>query len=97
MKVEMFLTSSVPGKKHFLTSIIYTASLSYRRHSVCVLSRFSRVRLRDTMDCSPPGSTVHEILQATTLEWVAISSSRGSSRSRDRNWVSCVGRWVLYH
>ena len=35
--------------------------------------------LCDLMDCSPPGSSVHSILQARILEWVAISSSRGSS------------------
>ena len=40
--------------------------------------------LCDPMDCSPPGSSVHGILQARTLEWVAISSSRGSSQPRDR-------------
>ena len=33
----------------------------------------------DPMDCSPPGSSVHRISQARILEWVAISSSRGSS------------------
>ena len=33
----------------------------------------------DPMDCSPPGSSVHEILQVRILEWVAISFSRGSS------------------
>ena len=46
-----------------------------------------------------PGFSVHGILQARTLEWVAISSSRGFSRPRDQNRVfciSCVGRWVLY-
>ena len=35
------------------------------------------------MDCSPPGSTVHRILQAKIVEWVAIPFSRGSSRPRD--------------
>ena len=35
--------------------------------------------LCDPMDCSPPGSSVHEISQARLLEWVAISSSGGSS------------------
>ena len=35
--------------------------------------------LCDPMDCSPPGSSAHGILQARILEWVAISSSRGSS------------------
>ena len=42
----------------------------------------------DPMDCCPPGSSVHGILQAGILEWVAIFSSRGSSRPRDRTWVS---------
>ena len=36
--------------------------------------------LRDPMDCSPPGSSVHRILQASLLEWVAIPFSRGSSQ-----------------
>ena len=37
---------------------------------------------------SPPGSSVHRILQARILEWVAISFSRGTSRPRDQIWVS---------
>ena len=46
------------------------------------------------VDCSPPGSSVHGILQARTLEWVTIPFSRGFSRPRDRTWVSCiVGRF----
>ena len=52
------------------------------------------------LDCSLPGSSVQGILQAGILEWVAISSSRGSSRPRDLTYipcVSCIGRWVLYH
>ena len=36
-------------------------------------------------------------LQARILEWVAMPSSKGSSRSRDRTCVSCIGRRVLYH
>ena len=42
------------------------------------------------MDCSPPGSSVHGILQARILEWVAMPSSRGSSQSRDRTQVSRI-------
>ena len=42
------------------------------------------------MDCSPPGSFVHEIFQARILEWVAISFSRGSSWPRNRAQVSCI-------
>ena len=44
------------------------------------------------MDCSPPGSSVHGILQARILEQVAISSSREYSWPRDWTWVSCVFR-----
>ena len=39
-------------------------------------------------DCSTPGSSVHGILQARILEWVAMPSSRGSSQPRDRTHVS---------
>ena len=46
--------------------------------------------LCDPMDCSRPSSSVHEILQARVLEWVAISFSRGSSWPRDRTWVSLI-------
>ena len=54
----------------------------------------------DPMDCSPPGSSVCGISQARILEWVAIFSSSGSSWLRDWiqvSWVSCIGRWILYH
>ena len=39
----------------------------------------SCLTLWDPMDCSPPGSSVHGILQARILEWVAMPPSRGSS------------------
>ena len=55
------------------------------------------ITLSDPMDCSPPGSSVHGILQARILEWVALSPSRGSSPPRDRtcvSYVSCIGRLV---
>ena len=42
------------------------------------------------MDCSLSGSSVHGILQAKILEWVAISFCQGSSRPRDRTWVSRI-------
>ena len=61
-----------------------------------MISRHSRVQLCDPMDCSLPGSPVHGILQARVLEWVAISSSRGSSQPRDQTHVSCTGRLILY-
>ena len=42
------------------------------------------------MDCSLPGSSVHGILQARILEWIAIPFSRGSSQPRDGTWVSHI-------
>ena len=68
---------------------------------VCVCAR-AHVRAKslqscpslwDPMDCSPPGSSVHGILQARTLEWVVMPSSRGSSRLKDlthTSYVSCM-------
>ena len=46
--------------------------------------------LCNPMDWSPPGFSVHGILQARILEWVSIPFSRGSSPPRDRIWVSCT-------
>ena len=70
---------------------------------VCVCTRSvaqSCLTLFDLMDCSPPGSSVHGILQSRILEWIAISSSRGSSQPRDRTGISfssCIGGRILYH
>ena len=50
----------------------------------------SSLTLWDPMDCDPPGSSVHGILQARILEWVAIPFFRGSSHPRDRAQVSCT-------
>ena len=67
---------------------------------VKVLVTQSCPTLCDPMDCSPPGSSVHGILQARIPQWVSISFSEGSSHPRDRSHISCVsciGRWILYH
>ena len=48
----------------------------------------SRVWLCNPMDCSPPGSSVHGILQATILEWVTMPLSRGSSQPRDQTLIA---------
>ena len=53
--------------------------------------------LCDPMDYSPPGSSVHGILQARILKWVAMPSSRGSSWPRDWTCVSLHCRQILYH
>ena len=56
---------------------------------MCAQSLQSCLTLCDHMDCSPPGSSVHGILQARILEWVVMPSSRGSSWPTGGTWVSC--------
>ena len=66
------------------------------RNSLLFLAAQLCLSLCDPMNCSLPGSSVHGILQARILEWVAISFTRWSSQPRDWTWVSCLGRWILY-
>ena len=61
----------------------------HRFTNLCLVTQ-SCLILCDPMDCSPLGSSVHGILQARILEWIAMSSSRGSSQPRDRTQVSCI-------
>ena len=60
--------------------------------SACVLTQLY-MTLCNPVDCSPPGSSVHEIFQARILVWVAISSSEDQICL---SWISCMGRWILY-
>ena len=76
--------------------------LEYQRMTGCVHAKLLQLCLSlcNAMDHSLPGSSVHGILQARILEWVAMPSSRGSSWPRDLtrvSYVSCIVRWVLYH
>ena len=66
---------------------------------VCVLVAQPCPTLCNPMDCSPPGSSVYGISQARILEWIAISSSRGSSQPRDQTCISHIsgtGKRILY-
>ena len=64
------------------------------RHSVCVCVKLLVTQfcptLCDPMNYSPPGSSVHGILQARILEWVAFPFSRRSSQPRDWTQVTCI-------
>ena len=75
--------------------------LGWARKHTCLFSLTQLCpTLCDPINWSSPGSSVHGILQASILEWVAIFSSRGSSQPRDWTHVSCVswtGRHILYH
>ena len=92
------MTSKCSSERKSLTSVTSSKKLEWLSLvSIALHSVMSDCC--DPMDCSPPGSSVHEILQARILEWVAISSSI-SSQPSDRNhvsYISCIGRWVLYH
>ena len=60
------------------------------RHAMCCLVTQSSPTFCSPVGCSPPSSSVHGILQARILEWVAIFSSRGSSWPRDQTRVFCI-------
>ena len=63
-----------PGSQSVSSRSVEIAQLHVRAKSLQLFPAFC-----DPMDCSPPGPSVHGILQARTQEWVAISSFRGSS------------------
>ena len=70
--------------------------------SLCLRAKLlqSCLTLCDATDCSPPGSSVHVILQARVLEWVAMPFSRGSSISWDQtcvSYISCNSEQILCH
>ena len=80
--------------------VLYFHCVWFKIARMHALSIQSCLTLCDPVECSLPGSSVHGILQARVLEWVAMSSARGSSWPRDRtcmSFVSCIGRRVLYH
>ena len=63
---------------------------SYGGNAVCVWKSHSHVWLFATPWTSLPGSSIHGILQARILQWLASPFSRGSSQPRDRTQVSCI-------
>ena len=82
---------------------VFMRPRAFRDNSKCKPSRNMKVlvpqlcpTLCDPMDCSPPGSSVHGILQARTLDWVPTPFSRGSSRPRDQIRLLHY-RQILYH
>ena len=82
-------------KKHSHTFFLFISSPRLKL-SCCLVAKLC-LPLCDLMDCSLPYYLVRGIFQASMLEWVAISFSRGSSWPRDQTWVSRSGRQILYH
>ena len=98
-----FQTALFPvSEKHFPVLILFhhTVSIFFylTRPHKCQINVFLcacyvasvGLTLCDPVDCNPQGSSVHRILQARILEWVAIPCSRRSSPPRDWNFVACV-------
>ena len=83
-----------------LRIIIYISIHMYSIYwcSVCMYTQsLDLIWLCDPVDCSPPGCSVHGILQARVLGVVAMPFSGGSFWPRNWTRISCIGRWVLYH
>ena len=81
------------GLAFLLSHLIFTEILQLtigQRKLMKVLVAQSCLTLRNPMDCSPPDSSVHGILQARILEWGAIPFSRDFSRPKDGTQVSCI-------
>ena len=91
----------------WLSSIIYLSSAPLQTKfaspwhraflALCLVTQ-SCPALFYPMDCSPPGSSVHGVLQTRILEWVAISFSRRYSQLTGQNcifWVSCVAGGIF--
>ena len=94
--VCMFVTLLCLQVTHMHT---YTQMHTNKIMGVCVYTQ-SCPAPGGPVDCSLSGFSVHGISQAKILEWVAMPSSRGSSRPRDQTRVSsisCIGRLILYH
>ena len=84
----------------FINGRIKLLNCSKGKMSMCAKSLQLCSTFCNPTDCSPPGSSVHGILQARTLEWVAMPSFRGSSQPRDQTCSFCssyiVGKF-FYH
>ena len=88
-------SSPKPFKSRIISSFLFPLAFLIVLGETVSLS--VSLTLCDPIDCSPPGFSVHGILQARKLEWVVISFSRGSFQPRDQKQISCIGRWILSH
>ena len=93
----LFSALTVTNQKKILTCLNWFASVCWLLldtsplylHCCCSVAQSSPT-FCDSMDCSPPGSSVYEIFQARILQWAAISFSRGSSWPRDQTLITCL-------
>ena len=107
MMAYIFLKDSLTRQK-ITFQVLYCTLSELRRKHICIFGQEEDwwilgslaqplscvLFFCDPMHSSPPGSSLHGISQARVLEWVPMSSSRGSSQPRDWTRVSCIGRWM---
>ena len=89
--LKYLLHVALPIPMKLFTCIFISALKSENNHvcvCMCMLVAQSCPTVYDPMDCSPPGSSVHGILQARILEWVAMPFSRGIFPAQGSNQVS---------
>ena len=88
-EVESHLLHS-DGHSHPWTFLNQSFMVYVSLMHACIQSLQSCLTLCNSMHCSPPGSSVHRILQARILEWVAVPTFRGSSQPKDQTHVFCI-------
>ena len=89
--------ATVHGVSKRWTQLNHPTTHTHTHAYDCCLVTKSPLILCNPMVRSLSGSSVHGILQARILEWVAISISRGASQPRDWTWVSYIAGDLLYH
>ena len=87
---SLWLSFSRCNHSFFISNYFYNDKVTEKKEKWKVLITQSRPTLYNTMDYSLPSSSVHGILQARILEWVAISFSREYSWPREWTQVSCI-------
>ena len=86
--MKIIILSNLGGKRSVLTAELEARGSSPWGSHVCAKVLQSCPTLWDPVDHSPPGSSVHGILQVRIREWVSMPFSRGSSRPRDSTGTS---------
>ena len=89
------LNWALPKDKAHIYTLCSTGTW-YPAQRVCSVTQ-SCPTLCGPMDREAWQASVHGILQARILEWVAVSCSRGSSRPRDQTHISFIGSRILHH
>ena len=98
--LEQWFSSLSMHQIHLEGTGPHICSFWFSRLEVCAKLPQLYLTLCNPVDCTLPDSSIHGILQARILQWVAIPFSMGSSPPRDQtqvSHVSCIGRCVLYH